>query len=71
MNNVGGREAGAIIAGKFLEKFSKYPLIHMDIAGTGMLKKEDFYRSKNGPGSGMRLLSTFLRRIASDYKEKK
>ena len=71
MNNIGGREAGAIIAGKFLEKFSEYPLIHMDIAGTGMLKKEDFYRSKGGSGSGMRLLSAFLRRIAADYKEKK
>lgn len=71
MNNIGGREAGAIIAGKFLEKFSEYPLIHMDIAGTSMLKKEDFYRSKNGSGSGLRLLCAFLSRIAADYKEKK
>jgi leucyl aminopeptidase len=71
MNNIGGREAGAIIAGKFLERFSEYPLIHMDIAGTGMLKKDDFYRSRNGSGSGMRLLSSFLRRLAEDYTEKK
>ncbi len=39
IRNIGGREAGAITAGKFLEKFTKYPLIHLDIAGTGMLKK--------------------------------
>jgi len=36
-----------------------------------MLKKDDFYRSKNGTASGLRLLSTFLRRMASDYFEKK
>jgi leucyl aminopeptidase len=71
MKNVGGREAGAIIAGKFLEKFAEYPLIHLDIAGTEMLKKNDFYRSKNGTASGLRLLSTFLRRMASNYTVKK
>ncbi len=71
MKNVGGREAGAIIAGKFLEKFAEYPLIHLDIAGTEMLKKDDFYRAKNGTASGLRLLSTFLRRMASNYTEKK
>ena len=69
INNVGkAREAGAIIAGKFLEKFAKYPLIHLDIAGTSMLKSDDFYRTKNGSGSGLRLLATFLKKIAEDYK---
>jgi leucyl aminopeptidase len=71
MKNIGGREAGAIIAGKFLEKFAEYPLIHLDIAGTEMLKKDDYYRLKNGPASGLRLLSTFLRRIAADFTDKK
>jgi len=70
LKNVGGREAGAIIAGKFLERFAEYPLIHMDIAGTEMLKKDDFYRLKNGSASGLRLLSTFLRRIAASYSDK-
>jgi leucyl aminopeptidase len=71
IKNVGGREAGAITAGKFLENFAKFPLIHMDIAGTGSLKKDDFYRLKDGPGSGLRLLSTFLKKIAADHLEKK
>jgi leucyl aminopeptidase len=70
LKNIGGRAAGAIIAGKFLEKFAEYPLIHMDIAGTEMLKKDDYYRLKNGPASGLRLLATFLKRIAADYTEK-
>lgn len=69
LNNIGGREAGAIIAGKFLEKFASYPLIHLDIAGTEMLKKDDFYRVKNGPGSGLRLLSAFLRKLSAEYKK--
>ena len=67
LKNVGGKEAGAIIAGKFLENFAKFPLIHMDIAGTGSLKKDDFYRLKDGPGSGLRLLSTFLKRFAANH----
>jgi leucyl aminopeptidase len=71
MNNVGGREAGAIIAGKFLEKFAEYPLIHLDIAGTSMLKKDDFYRTRNSSGSGLRLLATFLRRLAENYNHLK
>jgi len=71
LKNVGGREAGAIIAGKFLERFAEFPLIHLDIAGTEMLKKDDYYRLKNGVASGLRLLSTFLKRLAADYSEKK
>jgi leucyl aminopeptidase len=71
MKNVGGREAGAIIAGKFLEKFAEFPLIHLDIAGTEMLKKDDFYRIKSNPGSGLRLLSTFLKRYAAAYSQLK
>jgi leucyl aminopeptidase len=68
IRNIGGREAGAITAGKFLESFTKSPLIHLDIAGTGLLKKDDYYRLKQGPGSGLRLLASFLRQLAADYK---
>jgi leucyl aminopeptidase len=71
LNNVGGRESGAIFAGKFLERFTEFPLIHMDIAGTSLLKKDDFYRKKHGTGSGLRLLATFLKRLAASYSEKK
>jgi len=70
MKNIGGKEAGAITAGKFLESFAKFPMIHLDIAGTGLLKKDDFYRLKEGPGSGLRLLTAFLRRLATEYRDK-
>jgi leucyl aminopeptidase len=71
LKNVGGHEAGAILGGKFLERFAEFPLIHLDIAGTEMLKKDDFYRLKNGQGSGLRLLSTFLKNVAANYTEMK
>jgi len=69
VKNIGGREAGAITAGKFLEKFAEAPLIHLDIAGTGILRKDDHYRIREGSGSGMRLLATFLKRIAEKNKK--
>lgn len=71
IKSIGGREAGAIIAGKFLEKFAEYPLIHLDIAGTGLLRKDDYYRLKDGPGSGLRLLATYIRKMAADYRKLK
>jgi leucyl aminopeptidase len=71
IKNVGGREAGAITAGKFLEKFAEFPLIHLDIAGTGILKKDDYYRSKEGPGSGLRLLASFVRKLGTSYQKNK
>jgi leucyl aminopeptidase len=71
IKNIGGREAGAITAGKFLENFAKFPLIHLDISGTGLLRKDDFYRLKEGPGSGVRLLSVFMKRLAANYKKMK
>lgn len=71
LKNIGGREAGAIIGGKFLECFAEFPLIHMDIAGTEMLKKDDFYRLKNGSASGLRLLANFFKRVAANYSVKK
>lgn len=71
IKNVGGREAGAITAGKFLETFARSPMIHLDIAGTGLLKKDDYYRIKEGPGSGLRLLATFLKKLSLTYQVKK
>lgn len=71
IKNTGGREAGAITAGKFLEFFTEYPLIHLDIAGTGILKKDDSYRIKEGPGTGLRLIAEFLKRYSAGKNKKK
>ena len=60
LKNVGGREAGAITAGKFLERFTAYPWLHVDIAGTAFLSQPKPYRPKGGTGFGVRLLAEFL-----------
>lgn len=68
IKNVGGREAGAITAGKFLEYFVDYPWIHMDIAGTAFLDKADNYRCIGGTGVGVRLLYEFFEEISRNQK---
>jgi leucyl aminopeptidase len=60
IKNIGGREGGAITAGKFLAHFIDYPWIHIDIAGPAFLDSESSYRGKHGTGTGVRLLYQFL-----------
>ena len=68
LSNVGkGRVAGAITAGKFLENFTESPFVHLDIAGTGILTSDDYYRLKEFPGSGLRLLAEFIKRLSENY----
>ncbi len=61
IKNIGGRYGGAITAGKFLEHFTNYPYIHLDIAGPAYLLSKDEYRPKGGTGVGVRLLYHFLK----------
>jgi len=60
LKNIGGKNAGAITAGKFLEHFTDYPFIHLDIAGPSFNKLLFNYRGKGGSGVGVRLLYNFL-----------
>jgi leucyl aminopeptidase len=60
LRNVGGKYAGAITAGKFLEHFTDYPYIHLDIAGPSFNKTLFNYRGKGGSGVGVRLLFNYL-----------
>lgn len=62
MMNVGGRAAGTITAGLFLQHFTSYPWAHLDIAGTGMVPKPGPYSAKGASGVGVRLLADLLRR---------
>ncbi len=61
LKNAGGAEAGMITAGKFLEKFTNYPFIHLDIAGVAFAEKRDAYRGSGGTGYGVRLLFNFIK----------
>ncbi len=65
LKNLGGKYAGAITAGKFLEHFTDYPFIHLDIAGPAFNKNSDSYRGIGGSGIGIRLLFDFLKNISS------
>ena len=61
LKNLGGAEAGAITAGKFLEHFTDYPYTHLDIAGPAFMLSEFNYRGRGGTGVGVRLLFDFLK----------
>lgn len=60
LKNIGNKGAGAITAGKFLEHFTDYPWLHLDIAGSSWLPATSSYRGKNGTGVGVRLLLDFI-----------
>ena len=60
LKNLGPGDAGTITAGKFLEKFTDYPYIHLDIAGPAFLDKADSYRGQGGTGFGVRLLFDYV-----------
>ncbi len=60
IKNVGPRGGGAITAAKFLEHFTDYPWVHIDIAGPAYSEKKDSYRGLGGTGVGVRLLFNFL-----------
>ncbi|MBG8553717.1 leucyl aminopeptidase family protein [Hymenobacter guriensis] len=65
LNNLGKGEAGAISAGKFLERFTEgYPWVHFDIAAPAYLYAPDSYRGKGGTGTAVRLAYEFLVRRA-------
>jgi leucyl aminopeptidase len=61
IKNIGGATAGQITAGKFLEHFTNYSWIHLDIAGPAFLDKPSHYRSLGGTGTGVRLLYQFIK----------
>lgn len=60
LKNIGGRYAGMITAGKFLEHFVKSPYVHLDIAGPSFLESAQDYKGKGGTGVGIRLLFNYL-----------
>ncbi len=68
IKNIGPGDAGTITAGKFLEKFTDYPYIHLDIAGPAFLDKADSYRGIGGTGFGVRLLFDYMLKRISNNK---
>tara|TARA_B110000459_G_scaffold204038_1_gene263673 strand:+ start:8867 stop:10273 length:1407 start_codon:yes stop_codon:yes gene_type:complete len=61
LTNLGNGSGGSITAGKFLENFTDYPYIHLDIAGPAFLHAPINYLSKGGTGVGVRLFYDFIK----------
>ncbi len=68
LKNVGGRDAGAITAGIFLQHFTGYPWIHLDIAGSAFLSAPSHYKGKNGTGAGVRILYQFFKNLINQHE---
>lgn len=62
LKNIGGKFAGSVTAGKFLENFTDYPWMHIDMAPMGWNYEPKGYRTKAGSGHGVRLLYAFLKK---------
>ena len=64
LTNTGGRGAGAITAGLFLQEFvGETPWVHLDIAGTSFLSKASGYLPKGATGT---LVKTLYHLVAKD-----
>ncbi len=63
MMNVGGREGGAITAAQFLKRFVRdgTPWIHLDIAGTALVKSDLTLSPKGATGWGVMALDRLIR----------
>jgi len=65
IKNVGGPHSGSITAGKFLQRFTDYPWVHMDISGSAFLKTKSTYKGVGGTGFGIRTMYAFLKSKAA------
>jgi len=67
MKNIGGRLAGSITAGQFLQRFvNDVPWAHLDVAGTAMDAVKSSINQSWGSGWGVRLLD---RLVAKHYEK--
>ena len=62
LKNIGGPVGGASTAGKFLEHFTDYPWIHLDIAGAAFVNDAKGYRQSGATGVAVRLVYDFIKR---------
>ncbi|MGB7205426.1 MAG: leucyl aminopeptidase [Anderseniella sp.] len=66
MKNIGGRFAGSITAGQFLQRFvNDVPWAHLDVAGTAMDSPKSPINQSWGSGWGVRLLDKL---VADNYE---
>jgi leucyl aminopeptidase len=63
MRNSCGRDGGSITAAQFLQRFIKpgMPWIHLDIAGTALVKADTAFAPKGATGWGVRALDRMIK----------
>jgi len=60
MSNLGGPIGGVSTAAAFLQHFTDYPWVHLDIAGAAFIKETKGYRQSGATATPIRLLYTFI-----------
>lgn len=65
IKNLGNPCGGATTAGKFLEHFTDYPWVHLDIAGPAFVQKPYHYFDTGATGVGVRLLFQYLKNLVN------
>ncbi|CAI9685648.1 leucyl aminopeptidase [Elizabethkingia anophelis] len=66
MSNLGGPVGGVSTSSIFLEHFTDYPWLHLDIAGAAFVKEAKGYRQSGATAVPVRLLYEFVKRKCKD-----
>ncbi|MGO3706370.1 MAG: leucyl aminopeptidase family protein [Mesonia hippocampi] len=66
ISNLGGPIGGASTSSIFLEHFTDYPWVHLDIAGSAFIKKAKGYRQSGATAVPVRLLYEFVKRMCKN-----
>jgi leucyl aminopeptidase len=69
LKNLGGTNAGNITAAKFLEHFTNYPWIHIDLSPAYVTSNYN-YRGKYATAFGVRLLCKFVKNLTKEKEIK-
>lgn len=69
MTNLGGPIGGVSTSSIFLEHFTDYPWIHLDIAGAAFIKDTKGYRPRGATGVPVRLLYEFITQQIKNNKK--
>ncbi len=68
ISNLGGPVGGVSTSSAFLQHFTDYPWIHLDIAGPSFLKEAEGYKQSGGTGAGVRLLFEYIKQQCEEKK---
>lgn len=68
LKNIGGPVGGGSTAGKFLEHFTDYPWIHLDIAGAAFINDASGYKQSGGTGVAVRLIYDYVKNQIANSK---